>query len=102
MDHENLPVIKYSAYEIYKDLLNEKQGVAPMDDKSIRKRDEMKRYVKDTFNTDKIETIDFEVLKQKTDGDSLLPKAKYKAEFHKAMTGQRPVVQIEKHEKFVL
>jgi hypothetical protein len=46
MDHENLPVIKYSAYEIYKDLLNEKQGVAPMDDGSIRKRDEMKRYVK--------------------------------------------------------
>jgi hypothetical protein len=62
----------------------------------------MKKYVKDTFNTEKIETVDFTVLKEKCDGGSLLPKAKYKAEFHKALTGKRAVVQIEKHEKFIL
>lgn len=73
-----------------------------MDTASIQKRNEMKKYVKDTFNTEKIETVDFTVLKEKCDGGSLLPKAKYKAEFHKALTGKRAVVQIEKHEKFIL
>jgi Ca2+/Na+ antiporter len=63
LDGDDVPVIKYSAYEIYKDLLNEKKGSAPMDTASIQKRNEMKKYVKDTFNTEKIETIDFTVLK---------------------------------------
>jgi hypothetical protein len=35
LDDDSTPVIKYSAYEIYKDLLNEKKGTAPMDTASI-------------------------------------------------------------------
>jgi hypothetical protein len=50
-----------------------------MDTASIQKREEMRKYVKDVFNTDKIENIDLQTLKEKCDGPSLLPKAKYKA-----------------------
>lgn len=34
--------IEYSAYEIYKDLLVERQGNAPQDEKSVEKRTKMK------------------------------------------------------------
>ena len=39
---DEVPVIEYSAYEIYKDLLIEQRGNAPQDEESIRKRDKMK------------------------------------------------------------
>jgi len=58
-----------------------------MDTASVQRREEMKKYVKDVFNTDKIENINLEELKEKCDGPSLLPKAKHKAQFHKHLTG---------------
>jgi Ca2+/Na+ antiporter len=46
-ENENLPpVIEYSAYQIYKDLLIEQKGGAPQDKESVEKRDKMKRFLK--------------------------------------------------------
>ena len=45
-EEENKPVIEYSAYEIYKDLLIEQKGGAPQDKESVEKRDKMKRFLK--------------------------------------------------------
>jgi hypothetical protein len=36
---QDVPVIDYSAYEIYKELLIEQQGKAQMDEESLKKRD---------------------------------------------------------------
>ena len=47
-----VPVIEYSAYEIYKDLLVEQRGNAPQDEASVKKRDKMKRFIKQTMKTD--------------------------------------------------
>jgi Ca2+/Na+ antiporter len=49
---DDVPVIEYSAYEIYKDLLIEQRGGAPQDEESIKKRDKMKRFLKQTMNTE--------------------------------------------------
>jgi solute carrier family 8 (sodium/calcium exchanger) len=43
---EEVPVIEYSAYEIYKEMLIEQRGNAPQDDDSQMKRDKMKRFLK--------------------------------------------------------
>jgi solute carrier family 8 (sodium/calcium exchanger) len=45
-EEENKPVIEYSAYEIYKDLLIEQKGGAPQDKDSLEKREKMKRFLK--------------------------------------------------------
>jgi hypothetical protein len=49
---EEVPVIEYSAYEIYKEMLIEQRGNAPQDDDSQMKRDKMKRFLKQTMKTD--------------------------------------------------
>jgi hypothetical protein len=47
-----IPVIEYAPLEIYKTLLVEQQGKAPTDPESIEKREKMKRYLRETMNTD--------------------------------------------------
>lgn len=47
-----VPVIKYSACEIYKDLIIEARGDAPLDDQSVEKRSKMKHFLKATVGTD--------------------------------------------------
>ena len=49
---EDIPVIEYSAYEIYKEMLIEQRGNAPQDTDSMMKRDKMKRFLKQTMKTD--------------------------------------------------
>lgn len=51
-DEKAPPVIEYSAYEIYKDLLIEQRGNAPQDEESILKRNKMKTFLKQTMNTE--------------------------------------------------
>lgn len=51
-EKEEIPVITYSAHQIYKDLLTEQKGGAPNDPESVNKREEMKRFLKKTMKTD--------------------------------------------------
>ena len=51
-DDKVVPVIEYSAYEIYKDLLIEQRGNAPTDEESVQKRAKMKTFLKQTMNTE--------------------------------------------------
>lgn len=43
---KDVPVIEYSAFEIYKDLLIEQRGGAPQDAQSVEKRGKMKQFLK--------------------------------------------------------
>lgn len=49
---DEVPVIDYSAYEIYRELMVEAQGKANQDEESKKRRDEMRRFLKQTMNTD--------------------------------------------------
>lgn len=45
-EKDDVPVIEYSAHQIYKDLLIEQQGKAPQDENSVTKRAKMKNFLK--------------------------------------------------------
>lgn len=46
------PVIEYSAVEVYRELIEDKKGMAPTDEEGVVKRNKMKSYVKETMKTD--------------------------------------------------
>ena len=52
----------------------------------------MKYFIKQNFQTDQIEAIDFDKLKQMADGDSLLSRIGYRKQVANSMTGKKPVV----------
>lgn len=59
-DEKNGIAIDFSAMEIFRELVNEKQGNAANDKQSVEKRERMKKILKDTMNTDKIDNVNFE------------------------------------------
>lgn len=88
----NVAVIEYSAYEIYKDLIIEQRGNAPQDEASQKKRDKMKRFLKETMNTDQIDKVSLDDLKKIVEGESMISRIKYRKQVNNMMTGKRPVI----------
>jgi len=97
---DNKPVIEYSAYQIYKDLLIEQKGGAPQDKESVEKRDKMKRFLKQTMKTDQIDKVSLDELKKVVEGEGMISRIKYRKQVNNMMTGKRPV--IAKYEKMKL
>jgi hypothetical protein len=52
ISEDNKPVIEYSAVDIYRELINEKNGMAPKNTEEENKRHKMKAFLKDSMNTD--------------------------------------------------
>lgn len=73
-EEETQQLIEYSTMEIYKELINEKQGLSKNDKESIAKRDKMKKFLKETMHTDEIERINIEELKAQIEGKSMLSR----------------------------
>ena len=71
-------VIEFSALEIYRELIKEKQGEKPVDEEHRAKRDKMRQFIKDTMKTDQIDRVDLEKLKHEIEGDGLLTRLKYR------------------------
>ena len=71
---------EYTAMEIYRELIREKQGTHSKDEISTQKRTKMKQFLKETVNTDNIETVDLAELKAKMDGEAkgMLGRIKYR------------------------
>jgi hypothetical protein len=51
-NEEEKPVIEFSAMEIYRELIREKKGEAAADAEAKKKRERMKKFLKDTMKTD--------------------------------------------------
>ena len=49
---DNKPTIEFEAVEIYRELICEAKGEASKHEKDVRKREEMKTFLKATMNTD--------------------------------------------------
>ena len=77
-DKADIPVIEYSTYESYKDLLIEQRGNAPQDEESLSKRGKMKDFLKKTMKTDQIDKISLDELKKVVDGEGMISRIKYR------------------------
>ena len=86
---EDVPVIEYNAFEIYKELINEKNGQVAKDKESEEKRAKMKNFIKSTMHTDQIDRINIEDLKKVTEGDALLSRIKYRKQVGNYVHGKR-------------
>jgi hypothetical protein len=49
----------FTAIELYRELVKEKQGEKPKDESGIKRRQTMKQYLKENMQTDQIDQIDF-------------------------------------------
>lgn len=87
-EEEDERVIEYTAVEIYRTLINEKQG--KIDDKE--KSDKMRSFIQEKFKTDKIETIQLEDLKKAVEGDNMISRIKYRKQVGSMMVGKRPQI----------
>ena len=78
-DVENkVPVIEYTAVEVYRELIEDKKGIAPTTEAGIERRNKMKSFVKDTMKTDQIDKIQLADLKQAIEGESLIKRIQYR------------------------
>lgn len=73
-EEEIPPFIEYSALEIYRELLAEKQGTARADAHEVEKRAKMKNFLTETLNTDKIEQVSLEDLKRQIEGEGMIKR----------------------------
>lgn len=52
LEDDSQPFTEYSAIEIYKELLEEKQGTMPTSEEKVEKIKKMKEFLKASMNTD--------------------------------------------------
>lgn len=92
-EHEKAPpVTKYTAKEIYEELISEKQGKVAEHEEHIAKREEMKSFLKETQQTDQIERVDMANLKKAVEGETLIGRIKYRRQIGTMMTGKRKLI----------
>ena len=87
VDDDSQPVIEYSAIEIYRTLIKEKDN-GHVEDRL--KSEKMKSFLKETMKTDKIEQVKLEDLKKAVEGDNMLSRIKYRKQVGSMMSGKRP------------
>lgn len=94
--------IPYSAFEIHKELMNEiLENTKQPSVEEQKKRQEMKEFLKKSFGTDKIDKIEFEELKQKVEGSTLVTRLKYRKGVTSGISGKQRI-KVGKGEKLKL
>lgn len=94
--------IPYTAYDIQKELMKEKlEANKQPSQEEATKRKEMKEFLQKSFNTDKIDKIDYEELKRKIDGQGLVSRLKYRKGVTSNITGKQRIA-VGKGEKLKL
>ena len=96
-----IPQIEFTPLEIYRELLNEKKGEVDMSDMdATMKRKRMKAFLMETCQTDQIEMVTLEQLKQKVEGVKLTGnRTKYRktvsSNSGRSMIGKYEVIKLE-------
>jgi solute carrier family 8 (sodium/calcium exchanger) len=91
-DEKAPPVSRYSAKEIYEELISEKQGKDLDQAETKARREEMRSFIKETQQTDQIEKVNMQKLKQAVEGETLIGRIKYRRQVGAAMTGKRELI----------
>jgi len=87
-----IPVIDYSAVEIFKELIAEKNGQAAKNEEEREKREKMKTFLKMSMKTDAIDKVNLEDLKKAVEGDQMISRIKYRKQVGKMLSGARQVI----------
>ncbi len=72
-------VTTYTPLEFYNALIPVESGQKVADEAEKAKLDEMRGFLKHHFNTDKVQNVDINELKQKINGESVIARLKYRA-----------------------
>ena len=83
---EGLPVIDFHYVELQRELIQEKSGKADKSEAAVKRREEMKKFLRETMGHDDIMTIDKDELKTKMEGNSLLSRIQYRKQVGMAAT----------------
>jgi len=86
---EETPFSEWSALEIYKELIEEKQGNSPGSEAQKAKILEMKTFLKASMNTDQIEKVNLDDLKKAIDGDNMMTRIKYRRQVTNFIAGKQ-------------
>ena len=78
-DGDDDVVLKYTYVEVMRELIKEKtSGGKDLTPEEEQKKKEMKRYLRETMGTDKVDEINPDELKQKMEGVSLVSRVQYR------------------------
>jgi len=86
---DDQPFSEWSALEIYKELIEEKQGNTPSNEAQKAKILEMKTFLKASMNTDQIEKVNLDDLKKAIDGDNMMTRIKYRRQVTNFIAGKQ-------------
>tara|TARA_B110000285_G_scaffold229415_1_gene294095 strand:- start:1758 stop:2525 length:768 start_codon:yes stop_codon:yes gene_type:complete len=89
LEEESTPFSEWSALEIYKELIEEKQGNSPGTEEQKEKIMRMKTFLKASMNTDQIEKVQLDDLKKAIDGDNMMTRIKYRRQVTNFIAGKQ-------------
>jgi hypothetical protein len=90
---ETHEIYEYSAMEIFRTLVKEKQGEGPKGDPEHEEKvQKMKGFIKETMKTDQIDKVDMDDLKKQVEGEGMLARMKYRRQVQNAFSGKRPAI----------
>jgi hypothetical protein len=78
--------------EIFRELMDEKRGIAARAEEDRQKREKMKSFLKETMRTDNIERVNIDDLKKAVEGDSMISRIKYRKQVASTLKGKRPLI----------
>jgi len=85
---DDQPFSEWSALEIYKELIEEKQGNGPSSEDQKERIAKMKTFLKASMNTDQIEKVQLDDLKKAIDGDNMMTRIKYRRQVTNFIAGK--------------
>ncbi len=90
-------VTNYTPLEFYNALIPVESGARVADEAERQKLEEMRGFLKHHFNTDKVQNVDINELKQKINGESVVARLKYRAPTALAAAAKK---NLQKHELY--
>lgn len=91
-DDVDTAVLQYAPGDFYRVLIREKQGEPPKDSKEEEMRKHMKAFLEKEFQTTEIESIEYQKLKHALQGESLVPRLKYRQQVADFIQGKKDIV----------
>ena len=82
----------FSAIELYRELVREKQGEKATSDAEAKKRESMRTYLKTNMKTDQIDKVDFAELKKVLEGEGMIKRIQYRRAVQSSLSGKRPAI----------
>jgi len=86
---DDTPFSEWSALEIYKELIEEKQGHGPTSEEQKEKITKMKSFLRASMNTDQIDKVQLDDLKKAIDGDNMMTRIKYRRQVTNFIAGKQ-------------